>query len=255
MGIRASRRALLRAMTVAAAPPMLLGCAAPARAPAPLAERPLAVVYRGPAAYPDCSVAAKEALDAGGAVRTAYVGPHEKAQLDWRTLAAAALYVHPGGGDLEPAWHVMAQDAALLADWVRGGGRYLGLCLGAYLAGDDPGFALWPGKVFDYISTPRAEVTTPAPAVVQVTWRDTVKRLYFQDGTAFSAADDRAVTPLASYRNGQLASASAPVGSGRVTLTGPHPEAPLSWFRDDRLTPPGPWDAALWADLEATALG
>ena len=34
-----------------------------------------------------------------------------------------------------------------MQDYVAGGGRYLGFCLGAFLAGDDPGFALLPSGV------------------------------------------------------------------------------------------------------------
>lgn len=44
--------------------------------------------------------------------------------------------------------------AGAVRDFVSGGGRYLGFCLGAYLAGSDPGFDL-------LVRRPRAHIHSP----------------------------------------------------------------------------------------------
>ena len=48
------------------------------------------------------------------------------------------------------------------------------------------------------------------------------------------------MTVLAHYTNGAIAAVVAPVGSGKVGLCGPHPEAPLDWYREADLAYGGP---------------
>lgn len=45
---------------------------------------------------------------------------------------------------MNDAWEEAKQYAPAVRYFVSGGGSYLGFCLGAYLAGSDPGFDLVP---------------------------------------------------------------------------------------------------------------
>ncbi len=241
------RRALLRSSLAAAA----LVCLEGRRAAA--APRPRALIYRGPAAYPESAAAVAEAIAHRGVLSAGYIGPGESTPLTAAGLRGATLYVQPGGGEVEAAWPLMAPHASTITSWVRGGGHYLGLCLGAYLAADDPGFGLWPGRVFDYKATTGAHVSTTTPQAATVSWRGTSRSMYVQDPPTFTvdAGAHRLVT-LGHYGSGHLAGVSARVGGGRVTLLGPHPEAPPAWYPTG-LRPVGR-DPEAWRVAEHIAL-
>ena len=154
---------------------------------------------------------------------------------------AVALFAYPGSsGDDESAFRRLRRDKGTIRRFVRDGGRYLGICMGAFLA--ERGFLnLLDGRVDEYWSRPGATVTTPEPSLVSVWWRGRERILYFQDGGAIRvpkrARKDTEV--LATYGDGMVAAATAPFGSGAIGLCGPHPDAPESWFRDNGLDYPG----------------
>lgn len=203
-------------------------------------KQPLALVYRGPAAYPECSEAAAALLkSAPSRFRVVYCGPDEEVPVSAESLSEAMVYVQPGGGLLPRAWRRMRQHADDIRAFVRGGGHYLGFCLGAYLAGSDPGFGLAPGIAIDsYVNSPGSSVTDAADTIVQVRWRGQLRHMYFQDGCRFQIQPGATATVLATYDTGVPAAIIASYGAGRVGLVGPHPEAQRSWYRDAGLTNP-----------------
>jgi glutamine amidotransferase-like uncharacterized protein len=253
--VRIGRRGLLRA----AVPVGLLAAAASCGrgAPPPAADPGggIALVYRGPASCDGCSeaVAALLSLAVPG-LQVAYCGPGERTALSARSLAGAAMYAQPGGDDLGPAWTVMRGHAADIRAFVRGGGCYLGFCLGGYLAGFDPGFGLLPGDSGEYTTSPGASVRTTDNTVVALRWRGRLRHAFFQDGPLFTLDAGKA-TVLATYTTGPVAAAVAAYGAGRVGVVGPHPEADVSWYADNGLTNPDGIQVDLGRDFVRTALG
>ncbi|MFE3798832.1 hypothetical protein KHQ06_26310 [Nocardia tengchongensis] len=217
---------------------LLAGCAAePGLDTRTAQELPVALVYRGPASCDGCPEAAADLLARSGRFTVKFTGPDSELPLDGATLATASVYVQPGGGDdVAHARRQMDPYAAAITDYVRSGGRYLGICMGGYLAGTVNGFALWPGEVEQYSDSPGAEIHTTADTVATVDWRNHNQQMYFQDGPFF-AVPDSADPPqiLARYRNGAAAAVVAPSGKGRIALVGPHPEAPESWYTEHHL--------------------
>ncbi|HEY3992277.1 MAG TPA: BPL-N domain-containing protein [Ktedonobacteraceae bacterium] len=204
-------------------------------------ERPLALVYRGPAGCPGCSEAVAELLQSSHwRFRVQYVGPGEYLKLTPETLQDAALYAQPGGSDeLSRAYRQMKTHAHALKTYVASGGRYLGICMGGYLAGKTPGFHLFPGDTDQFIASPGASVKTATDTLVQVYWRGQRRFMYFQDGPFFQlnhGAKD--VTVLATYTNGKVAVLVAAYGKGKVGISGPHPEATTAWYKDEQLVNP-----------------
>jgi glutamine amidotransferase-like uncharacterized protein len=192
----------------------------------------LALIYRGPASR-DGGVESVAALLRAGPqpFRVRYVGPDADTDVDAAVLAEAALYVQPGGdGDVEDLAPGLAPVGELLRPWIRSGGRYLGICMGAYLAGDDPGFGLLSGAVDQYAGSPGADVPDEREACIAVDWGGERREVFFQDGPYFLPAAGELV--LARYAaNGAAAALVAAYGRGRVAVVGPHPEATALWFR------------------------
>lgn len=209
--------------------------------------RELALVYRGRAARPAaCSDAVAQLLARSPRnFDVRFVGPEGDLPLTAEVLAGAALYAQPGGGELRPAYRRMRPFAEMLRAYVAAGGRYLGFCLGGYLAGATPGFRLLPGDTDQYTATAGATVATSTDTLVQVEWRGRPRWLYFQDGPVFELRPAAEATVLARYPNGTVAALVSPFGAGRVGVVGPHPEATDDWFTDVRLPVQRTTDAGL----------
>lgn len=146
--------------------------------------------------------------------------------------------------DLDKAWDEAKIYAPAVLDFVANGGNYLGFCLGAFLAGRNPGFGLVPegDYVVEEIYQPGAQVKNMNNAVIEVDWRFTTgpkagtteddRWLFFQDGAAFVLTSDSPATVLANYTsNGDVAAIINPYGKGWVANVGPHPEADQSWCK------------------------
>ncbi|WP_195911345.1 BPL-N domain-containing protein [Streptomyces kaniharaensis] len=231
------------------------GAAAPAAVDP---SHPLAVVYRGPAACDGCPEAAQDLLERNH-FTVRFIGPDEPLHFGPGALAGAALYVQPGGTngqEVTTAWNLLRHESGfrpeLVRDYVRGGGRYLGLCMGGYLAGN-PGYDLLPGDSGEYIKTDGASVTDEQDHLVPVTWRGQPQPMYFQDGPYFDV-DAPGADVLARYTNDRIAAVVAPYGTGRVAVSGPHPEAPADWYAGYHLTDVSQTGLSLGDDLLRTLM-
>ena len=213
-------------------------------------EPPLALVYRGPASLPGCPEAVAALLKSsrwGFDVR--YVGPDEDLRLSKQVLAEAALYAQPGGDSLAHGYRQLRRHRSDIRQFVREGGRYLGFCLGGYLAGATPGFGLLPGDADQYIVSPDATVHTQHDTLVHVAWRGRERTLFFQDGPYFWVRPGSGADVLATYPNGTIAAMAVGFGSGRVGVVGPHPEATEDWYIDAGLSVPDRLATDLGLDL------
>jgi hypothetical protein len=220
-------------------------------------RRPLALVYRGPAACAGCPEAVAALLRGSpSGFRTEFCGPSEDIKVSADSLAGATVYAQPGGGDVRQAWRRLRGSADDVRGFVHDGGHYLGFCLGAYLAGADPGFALLTGiGVEGYIYSSEARVRDPDDTVIGVAWRGRRRHMFFQDGTLFSPRAGASATILATYDTGGAAAIITGYGAGRVGLVGPHPEADLTWYADSGLTNPDGIRYDLGHDLIESTVG
>ena len=164
-------------------------------------------------------------------------GPGSSTPLTDALIERSALYVQPGGGELKPAYRKLKSYRGVLRSHIKNGGRYLGLCLGGYLAGSSPGFDLMPGDTNQYIVSKGATVSHEDDTVVSLSWHGSSREVYFQDGPYFDV-DERLVDVQARYPNRTIASLTCGFGLGRVAVCGPHPEASPDWFEDIRPSKP-----------------
>lgn len=222
-------------------------------------RRPWAAVHRGPHQVPGCPEAAARLLARAG-LRARFVGRGERLSLADALRRGPTVLVQPGGGELDTAWTELAADRETVRDYVAGGGRYLGLCLGGYLAGRTPGYGLLPGDTDQLVRRSGSPLRRARDGVVEVVWDGQRRSLYAEDPPVFLLDGDRQppagqpvapgpATVVATYPNGDVAALVCPFGDGRVAVVGPHPEATDDWFTDAGLAPVHPDGSDLGQDL------
>ena len=201
----------------------------PAEAVTPITH---VAIYRGAAGCDNCSENVAKALQrVNPNVQIDFVGADEPIDITPQTLARYDLYVQPGGGqDIPGALRSLGEARSeAIRGYVANGGRYLGLCMGAYLA-DDTNLGLIPQDLDGEAGRPGFEVPGIADAAVQVTWGGKADQVFFQDGPYMPKAGH--YTTLATYHNGDVAAARYTFEKGVVVLSGPHPEASQEWFEN-----------------------
>jgi hypothetical protein len=126
-----------------------------------------------------------------------------------------------------------------LKQWISRGGRYLGICAGAYLAeawidpkAGERGLDLFPGRIESYSKRDQAAfyLRVQVFGARALPRTDERRWVYFQDGPGFSIARGASVQVFARFeKDGSPAALSFSHGKGRVGLISPHFEADESW--------------------------
>lgn len=140
-------------------------------------------------------------------------------------LRAFRLVIMPGGNFETMGNGLAMQTVARLREAVRGGVSYLGVCAGAFIAGDSPynGLNLTDGKRFGFYS---AEARGVRKAAVPVATADgTTLEHYWEDGPQL----DGWGAVVAKYPDGTAAVAQGAAAGGWLVLAGVHAEAPEEW--------------------------
>lgn len=195
----------------------------------------MAVVYKGPGACEGCPEAAGAVAKRLG-LEVRYVSGSEITEA---LLADASVYIQGGGDDaLDIRRSLTDAQVKLLRRYVADGGRYWGICAGAYFAGatiDDIG-KVEGLKLFDGDTEPYSGYSA---RVEKVRWGDVWRWMYLQDAPRFVLRRDADAEISATYRDGAPAALIARYGRGWISLSGPHPEATKEWLQDDGLRDPG----------------
>lgn len=142
-------------------------------------------------------------------------------------LGRYRLLIIPGGNFVEMGNQLTPAAAAHVRSAVRGGLNYLGLCGGAFLAGNSPynGLNLTGGVQFKFYA---AEARGVRKSAVRISFAEGAPAdHYWEDGPELSGWGD----VVAKYPDGTPAVVEGAVGEGWLILTGIHPEAPESWRR------------------------
>ncbi len=189
-----------------------------------------ALIYNGPTAAQACpEAAAAVAREAGLPVK--FVSDLNKLP---GLLDHAAVFIIGGtDDDLDPliADFTPAVKQAV-QEYVRGGGRYLGICGGAYLAGT----GYWENgrylRLLELIAAEPQEFEAGnyAEQILPIRWLGATYSMYFQGGPAFDLTTSARARIVARYADGQLAALVSPYGRGKVAVIGPHPEADAAWI-------------------------
>jgi glutamine amidotransferase-like uncharacterized protein len=134
----------------------------------------------------------------------------------------------PGGiGDADSFDHLLAHNRDRVRDFVGRGGRYLGICMGAYWAAKDY-FDIVDGiEAVQYITRPGTDTRRPHAKALSVTWQGQQEKMYFYDGCAL-VGDAGKFKTVATYANGDAMA----VIQNNIGLIGCHPESQPSWYNE-----------------------
>ena len=136
------------------------------------------------------------------------------------------MVAFPGGdGDSESYHFLMKYHAPRIRRYVRDGGRYLGICMGAYWAGSHYFDILDSVDAVQYITQPGTDTRRPHAKACPVNWQGESMRMYFYDGCAL-VGDHRKFETIATYANGD----SMAIYQDRIGIMGCHPESERWWY-------------------------
>jgi hypothetical protein len=165
-------------------------------------------------------------------------------------FAAYRLLIIPGGNFADIGNGLTAATTANIRKAVMGGLNYLGICAGAFFAGNSPynGLNLTDGVRFPFYILENRNIRKAAVAI-EVAGSATVDH-YWEDGPALMGWGDA----VAKYQDGTPAVVQGAVGQGWAVLSGVHPEAPDSWRKGLTFSTPAQTDNAYAATLVDAAL-
>ena len=131
----------------------------------------------------------------------------------------------PGGfGDADTYKSLLKNNQRRVREFVDAGGKYLGICMGAYWAGSHY-FKLLEGvDAVQYLKRPGTDTRRPHAKEMPITWQGKPETMFWYDGCAF-VGNGRYKT-IATYANGDPMA----IIQGNLGLIGCHPEAEEFWY-------------------------
>jgi glutamine amidotransferase-like uncharacterized protein len=132
----------------------------------------------------------------------------------------------PGGiGDSDSYDYLLTHHARTIRNFISRGGKYLGICMGAYWAGSDYLNILHGVDATQYITRPNTDTRRPHAKNLEVTWLNNQEHMFFYDGCAL-VGNESNFEVVARYMNGDPMA----IIQGNVGLIGCHPESQPHWY-------------------------
>lgn len=139
----------------------------------------------------------------------------------------------PGGiGDSDSFDWLLQDNQKAIQKYITNGGRYLGICMGAYWADKDYFNILQDVRAVQYIRRPNTDTRRPHAKAAAVTWQGQAERMYFYDGCALVGNPETFET-IATYANGDAMA----IIQNKIGLIGCHPESRDFWYDKNYLKP------------------
>jgi glutamine amidotransferase-like uncharacterized protein len=131
----------------------------------------------------------------------------------------------PGGfGDANSFDRLFEINQHSIKQFVIAGGKYLGICMGAYWAGKHYLNMLDNVDAVQYITQPKTDTRRPHAKDINVNWNGHNTTMFFYDGCAL--VGNGKFNTIATYANGDPMA----IIQGRLGLIGCHPEAEPFWY-------------------------
>lgn len=183
-------------------------------------KRKIALFMNTPVASVSCCNGIMEALD--DYYRFTLFSSKTINEIDFSKISLVAF---PGGrGDADLFDRIINDKSNIIRNYVNGGGKYLGICMGAYWASKHYFDLLGNTKVVQYIRRPKADVRRSYQTTLNVKWKRKDTEMFFFDGCAF--VGDKFKT-IARYSNGDAMA----IIQNNVGVIGCHPESRETWYK------------------------
>ena len=141
------------------------------------------------------------------------------------------MIAFPGGmGDADTYDWMLKENAPRIRTFINRGGRYLGICMGAYWADRNYFNILDNVRAVQYIRRPHTDTRRPHAKACAITWNGQADRMYFYDGCALVGTG---FDTVARYANGDAMA----IIQDRIGLIGCHPESQQFWYDKNYLKP------------------
>lgn len=135
------------------------------------------------------------------------------------------MIVVPGGfGDSDSYASLFKNNANRVRQFIARGGRYLGICMGAYWAGSHYLNVLDSVDAVQYLKRPGTDTRRPHAKAIDVVWQGQSDRMFWYDGCALVGPGQ--YETVATYANGDAMA----IIQNRIGLIGCHPEADKFWY-------------------------
>ena len=132
----------------------------------------------------------------------------------------------PGGlGDAGKFDYLTAEHQTRIKKFVEQGGKYLGICMGAYWAGSEYFNILDNIDTVQYITRPGTDTRRPHAKALSVTWNGEPHKMFFYDGCALVGNGE--YKTVATYANGDAMA----IMQNNIGLIGCHPESEQHWYK------------------------
>lgn len=143
------------------------------------------------------------------------------------------IVAFPGGfGHADSYDYLLSVNNDPIVNFINRGGRYLGICMGAYWAGKYY-FDLLDGvNPVQYYKRPTACTRRPHTKAMPVVWNGKDEKMFFNDGCTF-LGDPKKYKTIAAYSNGEPMA----IIQNRLGLVGCHPESEKFWYDGYRWMP------------------
>lgn len=142
------------------------------------------------------------------------------------------MVVFPGGfGDSDSYDTILKNNKDVVVDFVARGGKYLGICMGAYWAGKDYFNILDRVDAVQYIKRPNTCTKRPHAKRMPVMWKNRYgmiepHKMFFYDGCSLVGDENSPYETFATYSNGD----NMAIIQNRIGLIGCHPESEQFWY-------------------------
>jgi glutamine amidotransferase-like uncharacterized protein len=132
----------------------------------------------------------------------------------------------PGGlGDASSFDFLTKENGNRIKKFMKRGGAYLGVCMGAYWAGSEYFDLLNNVDAVQYITRPKTDTKRPHAKNIDIVWNDVPEKMFFYDGCAL-VGDESKFQTVARYANGDPMA----IIQKRIGLIGCHPESEKHWY-------------------------
>jgi glutamine amidotransferase-like uncharacterized protein len=149
-----------------------------------------------------------------------------KNEVEYDFFKGVDIVAVPGGfGDASSFERLFKANQKTVKTFVTNGGKYLGICMGAYWAGSYYLDILENVDAVQYITQPNTDTRRPHAKNINIVWQGHPNRMFFYDGCAL-VGDATKFKTIAQYANGDAMA----IIQNNIGLIGVHPEAETFWY-------------------------